>query len=388
MTATMATDRSAMRTLEYIGCKKQLAPWIEEAVLAVAGRDSMSDVDFVDACCGTGAVAFHMRCAGARSVHVNDTEPYAAVLGHAVARSTATPRCLELIAESNAESDAESDAELIAESDAAAQAPVGLVEREYTEPRMFFTKENARKIDAARAAIATAADMTDDERAFVLASLITSADAVSNTTSVYGAYLKKYKPAALRPFVLAPVHGLTAEAPPTSRATRTDALDPATYAHAADPNGAQLVVYVDPPYNQRQYSKNYFPLNAVAGDPATDAEFKVNDESVTGIPAGCYLSPFCRKAGAAGAFRALLEAVPATAHVVVSYSSEGIVARDEMVGILGDYGEVSVLEREHKRFASSACNDKGKKTTVEYLFCVRRPPRTEKAPAQKLAEPV
>ena len=43
-----------------------------------------------------------------------------------------------------------------------------------------------------------------------------------------------------------------------------------------------------------------------------------------------------------------------------------------MEELLGKYGAVNVLERTHKRFASASYNDKEKKTTSEYLFCVQR----------------
>jgi adenine-specific DNA-methyltransferase len=370
-----------MRRLEYIGCKYQLAPWIEEAVLAVTGQPSMANVDFVDACCGTGVVTYHMRKAGA-NVYSIDTEMYAAIIGHAVARSAATPTCLKLIARINGahEDAALSDqmAALSVETAGLSVETVGLIEREYSEPRMFFTRENARKIDAARVAIAKARDnLTEDEHAFMVASLIVSADAVSNTTSVYGAFLKKYKAASLRPFELVPIHDFT-EVAKKGRATKGDVLDPSLYAAGAH------VFYFDPPYNERQYSKNYFPLNAVACDPSRDAMFAVKAHTKTGIPEDCYLSPFCRKAEAASAFRALLRAVPSTSHVVVSYSSEGIVGKDEMVAILGEHGEVTVRSREHKRFASATYNDPNKKVTTEYLFCVKRLPPASAEPTKPL----
>lgn len=378
-----------MRHLEYIGCKQQLAPWIAEAVLLTTGRESLTDVDFLDACCGTGAVAFYMRTHGARSVHANDVEAYSATVGRAVTASGATPRCLALLGEIAPKSgvqdlvDRMSHVSLDASEDADAPK-VGLVEREYSAPRLFFTAANARAIDAVRSNISRLDDLTEDERAFLLASLLVSADAVSNTTSVYGAYLKEFKASALKPLALRPVHEI-AEPFARGRATQMDALDPSLYAKKKGEKGEKgekgrgrkdttrcRVVYVDPPYNARQYSKNYFPLNAIVWPPERDADFEVISKTKTGIPSECYISPFCRKTGAAEAFRALLRAVAADDHVIISYSSEGIVAKDELLAILGEFGEVTLLEREHKRFASSSCNDKTKKTTLEYLFCVRR----------------
>jgi adenine-specific DNA-methyltransferase len=351
--------KKEMQTLEYIGCKNQLANWIHDASIEMTGTDTFH---FVDACCGTGVVAHHMRQAGANSVHANDTEPYAAVIGHAVARSAATPACLALIDNIN-----KSLNESLNET--TTTEVVGLIEREYSGTRMFFTPENARRIDTARRHIAKETGLTEDERAFMIASLVVSADAVSNTTAVYGAFLKSYKKASLKPFRMAPIHNITKVAK-KGRGTRHDALDPSLYAEATTMKGPH-VVYVDPPYNARQYSKNYFPLNAIAWDPSRDDEFKVNADTVTGIPAECYLSPFCRKAQAAESFKRLVAAVPPTSHLLVSYSSEGIVGKEELESILKERGgKLTVREQPHKRFASASYNDTSKKTTTEYLFCV------------------
>lgn len=356
----MFIKKKQMQTLEYIGCKNQLAKWIHGAIIEMTGTDAFH---FVDACCGTGVIAHHMRQAGASSVHANDTEPYAAVIGHAVARSGATPKCLALIESIN-----KSLNESVNETTTTTEE-VGLIEREYSGARMFFTPENARRIDTARRHIAKEASLTKDERAFMVASLLVSADAVSNTTSVYGAFLKSYKKASLKPFRMIPIHNITKIAK-KGRGTRHDALDPSLYAEATATKGAH-VVYVDPPYNARQYSKNYFPLNAIAWDPSCDDEFKVNADTVTGIPAECYLSPFCRKAQAAESFKRLVAAVPPTSHLLISYSSEGIVSKEELESILKERGgKLTVMEKPHKRFASASYNDTSKKTTTEYLFCV------------------
>lgn len=363
-----------MQTLEYLGCKKQLVNWIHDAIIKMMEMTGTNTFHFVDACCGTGVIAHHMRQAGASSIHANDTEPYAAVIGHAVARSAATPKCLALIESINDSINKNLDESLnesLNETTTTTEV-FGLIEREYSGARMFFTPENARRIDTARRHIAKETSLTKDEHAFMIASLVISADAVSNTTAVYGAFLKSYKKASLKPFQMVPIHNITKVAK-KGRGTRHDALDPSLYAEATTTKGAH-VVYVDPPYNARQYSKNYFPLNAIAWDPSRDDEFKINSDTVTGIPAECYLSPFCRKAQAAESFKRLVTAVPPSSHLLVSYSSEGIVSKEELESILKERGgKLTIREQQHKRFASASYNDTSKKTTTEYLFCVSPP---------------
>jgi adenine-specific DNA-methyltransferase len=159
------------------------------------------------------------------------------------------------------------------------------------------------------------------------------------------------------------------------------------------------IAYLDPPYNERQYSKNYFPLNIIAKTPAelavaTAAAAAASTTTLlkgkTGIPADCFLSAFCRKGAAAEtAFDTLIRGLRAK-WVFLSYSSESIVSKEKMMEILSRYGTVSVIEREYKRFKSFEYNED--KAVNEYLFCLekkwtapapapQRPPSTAAAPA-------
>ena len=68
--------------------------------------------------------------------------------------------------------------------------------------RMYFTEENAGRIDYFRATIEewkNKALINENEYAYLLASLIESISVVSNTAGVYGAYLKHWDSRALKP---------------------------------------------------------------------------------------------------------------------------------------------------------------------------------------------
>jgi adenine-specific DNA-methyltransferase len=327
---------------------------------------------------GTGVVSHHFRLQGA-TVYSNDAELYSAVIAHAFTRSFYTERVRQVIAEMNA---------LAAAHDAAHAAPPGFVTRHYSpyegNERMFFTVENARRIDAVRAMLesvsaadASAAALTYDEYQFILASIIISADAVSNVPAVYGCYLKNFKAKATKPFIIMPIHTVT-DASATESVTKS-AVDSASAAfHAdviADPAFLATtlpsvdIAYLDPPYNERQYSKNYFPLNIIAKTPAAlIAEPPLKGK--TGIPTDCFLSSFCRKGAAAEtAFDTLIRGLRAK-WVFLSYNSESIVTKEKMMEILSRYGTVSVTEREYKRFKSFEYNED--KAVCEYLFCLEK----------------
>lgn len=349
------TASAHSRRLNYIGCKQKLLQFISDAMTEMTGRKTLDGLRILDAFSGTGSVAFHLRCKNA-VVDTNDIELYSSFVSHAVARSSATARCLSLLTMLQKTMDAETPDDYVA----------GLVEREYSYPRMFFTGENARRIDVARRAIeAMREELTDDEHAFLVASLLVSADMVSNVASVYGCYLKSFKKSALKPITLHPIH--TLENAGEGRCMNVNALDGSLYE-----TRQYDVIYVDPPYNERQYSKNYFPLNAIASPPSKDDAFAITDGSKTGIPKECYISPFCRKAMVRDAFRTLVghAAKQSIPHVMISYSSEAFVPKDDMLEILGEFGSVVLHQREHKRFKSYEYNSKDIKTVHEYMFCL------------------
>lgn len=215
--------------------------------------------------------------------------------------------------------------------------------------RMYFTEENAMRIDTIRETIERMVDnISTDEYNFLLASLLTSADTVKNTSVVYGAYLKKFKKTALKRMIFAPLH----------KRSTTVALE--TFNEDATELGIQTdIAYVDPPYNSRQYGANYFVLNQILSP-------KEIGNGVTGLPE-YKKSSFCRKQEVATSFCNMLKNVSARLFVI-SYSSESLLSKEEMVTLLSRHGKCEVVVRNHKRFkaqVSAVGND-----VEEYLFFI------------------
>jgi adenine-specific DNA-methyltransferase len=128
-------------------------------------------------------------------------------------------------------------------------------------------------------------------------------------------------------------------------------------------------VYLDPPYNERQYSKNYFPLNIIAKTP----EQLLTEEPLkgkTGIPTDCFISPFCKKGDVVEDALDTLFRNLRTKWIFLSYNSESIVSKERMLELMGRYGEASVIERDYKRFKSYEYNDDI--VIQEYLFCLQK----------------
>jgi adenine-specific DNA-methyltransferase len=121
-----------------------------------------------------------------------------------------------------------------------------------SEGRMYFTPENAGRIDASRQLLETwrgEGKVGEDDYYLLLAAIIEGADRVANTAGVYASYMKHWQPNARRAFeieALLPVKG--------SRASAAYLMDATEAARAI---GEVDLVYIDPPYNSRQYVAYY-----------------------------------------------------------------------------------------------------------------------------------
>jgi adenine-specific DNA-methyltransferase len=348
--SAVVKEEKEVKRLNYIGSKFQLLDWISETILEKMGYAGFQGLKVADLFSGTGIVSHYFRELGA-SVVANDAEPYSSVITHAFVRSCYTMRCRKILDKFQKDLDEKKHS-----------AVAGYITRNYTPfngcERMFFTVENGRRIDYVRAALEELV-LDEDERAFLLASLLLSADAVSNVPAVYGCFLKNFKAKALKEMRLQPLHTRTGAAMEGSRVTCSDVL-------TLKDIGEMDIVYLDPPYNKRQYSKNYFPLNMIAKKPGSAMpEIK----GKTGIPADCFMSPFCKKSAVEGAFTTLFKSLKAS-WVFLSYNSESLVGKERMLELMGQFGTVSVVERDYKRFKSFEYN---KDVAIkEYLYCLKK----------------
>lgn len=120
--------------------------------------------------------------------------------------------------------------------------------------RMYFSTGNGKRCDAVRKEISflyNQGKISREQYFNLLSALINSIDKCANTTSVYGAHLKHLKKPAQRDFVFEidkiPFENIKGKA----------------YNMEAEDLICQIegdILYLDPPYNARQYSSNYHIL--------------------------------------------------------------------------------------------------------------------------------
>ncbi len=343
--------------LDYIGSKYKLIDWLDESIKAKTGWSSLQNKTVADLFAGTGIVSHHYRNQGA-TVISNDAELYSSIIAHAFTRSTYTDKCKETLVVLQNEL-----------NESKHSTTFGFVTTHYsphnTNERKFFTVDNAQRIDYIRARIEELkSEHTDDEHMFILASLLISADAVSNTPAVYGCYLKSFKSRATKQLALQPIHTVAGSALAASKTYNSDVLN-TEFLRSFESD----IVYLDPPYNERQYSKNYFPLNIIAKTPA-QLTSEPPLKGKTGIPADCFLSAFCKKGPVVeNAFETLFRELK-TEWIFLSYNSESIVSKDKMLELMQKYGTATVIERDYKRFKAYEYNNDV--DIKEYLFCLHK----------------
>ena len=228
--------------------------------------------------------------------------------------------------------------------------------------RQYLSDSNGQKIDAVRQQIEAwrrNGTITEDEYYTLLLSVLEAVSKVTNISGTYGAYLKDwdartYKDLRLEPF--SPI-----------------ASDKEHAVYQADANRLIEridcdILYIDPPYNSRQYIANYHLLETIARYDSPPVHGKTGMRSYSEAEK----SAFCSKGACLSAFEALIARARAK-HIVVSYNSEGIMSEAEILEVLSQKGEMPVLiPIDYRRFKSNSNGAYKKKTGVqENLFYVQ-----------------
>ena len=336
--------RQDMGTVRYIGSKARVV----DEILDIIGSPGPEDGFFVDAFAGTGVVGSAAADRG-WSVRVND------VLRSSVALSVA-----RLVSPSDVPFDRLGGYERAVASLDEAPPVDGFFTREYSPAgphgRMYFTTDNARRIDGVRELLkrwSSSATINADERSLLVADLIAATNRVANIAGTYGCFLTHWTSGAKRPFTLE-ARELRDE-PVAHEAFSRDVIDV--------PMAANDVAYFDPPYTKRQYAAYYHVNETLACGDEPEVGGK------TGLrPWQDKASDYCYKRRALDALHTLI-ASTAARRVVLSYSNEGHVDLDELLGRLAPLGEVHLHEiatigRYRPNQAASAAGDE----VVEYVL--------------------
>ncbi len=339
--------------IPYIGNKRRLLPFLGAVFEELEGERPVRS--FLDPFAGSGAVARLARVRGWR-VTAGDWEPFSAEINrcHLCLDSRRLPGLFAgrggleaVLAEMNGLPPPPEERRYVARH----YAPRETSTADYRRERLFYTAENALRIDAIRNRIEELypAGARDEaaaaERSVLLAGLLYGAATHTNTSGVFKACHKGFgghgrealgrilAPILLEPPVLIdgrePARVVCAEATETARA------------HSAD------LCYLDPPYNKHQYGSNYHLLNTIAlwdRPPVSDElgpDGRLRFKAAIRADWTATRSDYCVRARAPEALRELLDAVDAD-RIVMSYSSDGIISLEQLRSILEEHGRLSV----------------------------------------------
>jgi len=333
--------------MNYIGSKFKLSAWLKEEIISVAGND-LSDKIFCDIFAGTGIVGRVFK-KDVKQVIANDLEYYSYVLNrNYIANHTGIEDKDDYIDELN-------NLPLIDN---------GFIYQNYCigsgSGREYFSDENGKKIDSIRTQIQKWYDnkeIDDDLYYFLLASLIESADKVANTASVYGAFLKQLKKSAQKELVI----------------EGADFIQNDNFHQVFNEDSNELIkkiegdiLYLDPPYNQRQYSANYHLLNTIA----LYKPFKPRGK--TGLPV-YNRSSYCKKNEVKNSFEELIRDANFR-YIFLSYNNEGLMRKEDIKNIMKKYGKYDLVMQEYQRFKADKTQNRNHKanSTYEYLHILEK----------------
>jgi adenine-specific DNA-methyltransferase len=360
-------DYLAKQLITYIGNKRALLAPIAAAVATVQRRLGKSRLRMLDAFAGSGIVA---RCfkAHAEFLASNDIEDYAGVIGRCFLRNRGTVDLAELrrlTGELNRRA-------------AAADMPPGFIAELYAprdegriapDDRVFYTRENARRLDDYRRLLESVAPGVRD---LLLGPLLSQASIHANTAGVFKGFYKDRRTRVGRfggshSDALGRIKGtILLEPPVLSRFECEVAVFQEDANALARGLGGLDLAYFDPPYNQHPYGSNYFMLNLLVGYQRPASVSKVS-----GIPTHWRRSDYNVRARSLERLGELCRATDAK-FLLVSFNDEGFIAPEELTQRLAELGRVEVMATPYNAYRGSRNLRNRPLHVTEHLFLVER----------------
>ncbi len=362
--------------IAYIGNKRALLPFLKDVFAQLDSRGRIKT--FLDPFSGSGAVSRLGKWLGYR-VFANDWEPYSFVVNLAHVEIDRN-ELAELFKDDGGISRVVDYLNHLPPVEKAKRyvshyyAPRNTDNADYKRERLFYTTENALRIDTVREKIeelyplpcsyreeeiekiesSEAEFRVFKKKQLLLASLLYQCATHTNTSGVFKAYHRGFggyggdalKRIMGRIWLEEPV--VIDSKAEKSSVSIMDAKD-FVKDKVAD------LCYLDPPYNQHQYGSNYHLLNTIAIWDKPDAPLKVGSDGRLVDKAGIRKdwkrtrSPFCYRDSAISELKVLVERINAR-FIAISYNTEGIIPLDILLDVFEREGRTDIYTSDYTKY--------------------------------------
>lgn len=330
--------------MNYIGSKYSLMGFLKDTISNVTGYKSGEGHTFADLFAGTGVVGSAYKNMGYYVIS-NDIQHYSYVLNKHLIENVPVLDDSPLD-ELNSLPGVE-----------------GFVYKNYcagsNSERNYFTDSNGQKCDAIRMRLEELrcnGDIDDSVYYYFLASLINSIDKYANTASVYGAFLKHIKKSAQKDFkleLLPVINGVKGE-------VHNDDINSIVKQVSGD------ILYLDPPYNARQYCANYHVLETISryDNPGLKGKTGLRDYDDQ-------KSRYCSKRTVEKVFDDLISNARFK-YIFLSYNNEGLMSLEAIKTIMSKYGRYTCYTQGYHRFKADKDENRqiAADSTTEYIHCL------------------
>lgn len=356
--------------MRFIGCKENLLGFIEAFV---KGKDLRGNV-FCDLFAGTGSVAKRFKKLGYKIIS-SDLLYFSYVLQKVYIEQNQYPKFIKLlkhlridpVEETLFTSESQSAKEIIKYLNNL-EGIEGFIYKNYSPEgtqkqnhhRKYFTGENSKRIDAIREKIEEWEKsnlISEQEYYFLLASLIEAVPFVANISGTYSAFLKEWDKRAFKKLTLKVPEIIKSEE--INKVYYDNGLKVLDQAKSID------ILYLDPPYNERQYAPNYHILETIAKWD------KPKIKGITGMrPYENQKSEFCN---AKTGIKALGEIIKKNnfKYLLLSYNDDGIMPENEILKLFNKAGKTEIAELNYQRYKSNS-NGEQKNDVKEKIYYLKK----------------
>lgn len=367
--------------IAYIGNKRRLLPFIENVFLEILDKDKNIKTA-LDLFAGSGSVSRLLKTLDLE-VYSNDWEYYSYILNYAHIRINIEETKNMFIHTGGLQNTIETinNINRIKNKDryiSKYYSPKNDYNPDLKNERLFYTQYNGTKIDIIRHNIEELYKnnaINQKEYFYLIASLIYEAATHTNTSGVFKAFHSGFggrnKDALSR--ILTPIS--LKELPLyNGKKGYVSMLDANEFAIKNKDKKFDLV-YLDPPYNQHQYGSNYHLLNTIAlwDKPKINKNIYINGKKTDkgGIRKDWIKtkSDYCYKKTAKNSLINLLDNINAN-HIVMSYSTDGIIEFDDLISILENKGDLKIATSEYVKYRGAKRSIVNKTKNIEYLFII------------------